>query len=118
MVLIALYGQLINKIPVGKIISSDISHAPGAETARGRETLGDMSTYHFKVLGAALVSAIVAGEQHVLDVVARSIVELAHVEGSRFKGQEVSFDLQGLQNALLYQVSVPNLISADRKINK
>lgn len=74
-----------------------------------------MSTYHFKVLSAALVPAVVAGEQHVLDVVARSIVELAHVEGSWFEGQEVSLDLQGLQNALLYQVSVSNLISGDRK---
>lgn len=75
--------------------------------------LRDMSTYHFKVLSAALVPAVVAGEQHVLDVVARSIVELAHVEGSRFEGQEVSLDFQGLQDALLYHVSVPNLISED-----
>lgn len=55
-----------------------------------------MSTYHFKVLGAALVPTVVAGEQHVLDVVAGSIVELAHVEGPRFEGQEVSLDFQGL----------------------
>lgn len=74
-----------------------------------------MSTYHFKVLSAALVSAVVAGEQHLLDVVARSIVELAHVEGSWFESQEVSLDLQGLQNALLYQVSVSDLISEDKK---
>lgn len=71
---------------------------------------GRWSTHHFEVLGAALDSSVVAGQQHVLDVVSRSIVELAHVEGPRFEGQEVSLDLQGLQNALLHQVSVPDLI--------
>lgn len=74
-----------------------------------------MSTYHFKVLSAALVPAVVAGEQHVLDVVARSIVELTHVERSWFEGQEIRLDLQGLQNTLLYHVSVSNLISEGKR---
>lgn len=76
---------------------------------------GGMSTYHFEVLSAALVPAVVAGEQHVLDIVARSIVELAHVERSWFEGQEIRLDLQGLQNTLLYHVSVSNLISEGRR---
>lgn len=86
-----------------------------AETEREQKIHRDMLTYHFKVLSAALVPTVVAGEQHVLDVVAGSIVELAHVERAWFEGHKISLDFQGLQNALLYQVSVPNLISEEKK---
>lgn len=67
-------------------------------------------TYHFEVFGAALHPPVVAGEQHVLDVVARPVIEFAHVEGAGLVAVEVSPLLQGQQDALLDQVRVPDLI--------
>lgn len=67
-------------------------------------------TYHFEVLCSALGAVEVAGEQHVFDIVAGAVVEFPHVEGSRLKVAEVSFDLEALQNALLHEVRVSDLI--------
>lgn len=69
-----------------------------------------MVTHHSEVLSAALHPAVVARQQHVLDVMARPVVELTHVKGAGLEVEEVSFDLQGLKNALLNQVSVSDLI--------
>lgn len=69
-----------------------------------------LPTHHFEVFGAALHPAVVAGEQHVLDVVARSVVELAHVEGAGLVAVKVGPLLQDLQHVLLDQVRVPDLV--------
>ena len=61
-------------------------------------------THDFEVFRSALQAPEVAGEQHVADVVARTVVELPHVEGPRLEVVEVRFELQGLQNILLHQV--------------
>lgn len=68
------------------------------------------TTYHFEVLRSALCAVKVAGEEHVVDVVAGAVVEFPHVEGSRLEVVEISFDLEALQNALLHEVYVPDLI--------
>lgn len=67
-------------------------------------------THHFEVLGAALHPPVVAGEQHVLDVVARPVVEFAHVEGAGLVAVEVGPLLQRQQDALLDHVRIPDLI--------
>ena len=67
-------------------------------------------THHFEVLCAALGAPVVAGEQHFLDVVARAVVELTHVEGARLEAVEVCLHLQCLQDVLLHQVSVTDLV--------
>lgn len=67
-------------------------------------------TYHFKVLRSALGAVEVAGQQHVVDVVAGAVVELPHVKGSRLEVVEIRFHFQALQNALLHQVDVPDLV--------
>lgn len=67
-------------------------------------------SYHWEVFGAAFDSSEVAGQQHFFNVVARSIVELAHVEGTGLEDWEVRFILQGHHNALLHQVCIPDLI--------
>lgn len=75
-------------------------------------------THHFEVFGAALNPAVVAGEQHVLDVVARPVVELAHVEGAGLVAIEVGPLLQGLQHILLDQVRVPDLVPGNERIKR
>lgn len=50
-------------------------------------------TYHFEVLRSALSAVKVAGEQHVVDVVAGAVVEFPHVEGSRLEIMEIGFHL-------------------------
>lgn len=70
-----------------------------------------MTTYHFEVVSSALSPLEVAGEQHVIDVVACTVIKLPHVKGSWLEIVEVSFDLQALHNALLHKVNVPDLIS-------
>lgn len=67
-------------------------------------------TYHFKVLCSALGAVEVAGQQHVVDVVAGAVVELPHVEGSRLEVVEIRFHFKALQNALLHQVYVLDLV--------
>lgn len=67
-------------------------------------------TYHFKVLSSALGAVEVAGQQHVADVVARAVVELPHVKGSRLVIVEIRFHFQALQNVLLHQMYVPDLV--------
>lgn len=67
-------------------------------------------TYHFKVLCSALGALEVAGQQHVVDVVAGAVVELPHVEGSRLEVMEIRFHFEALQNALLHQMYVPDLV--------
>lgn len=69
-------------------------------------------THHFKVLRSALGAVEVAGQQHVVDVVAGAVVELPHVKGSRLEVVEIRFDLKALQNALLHQMYVPDLVPA------
>lgn len=67
-------------------------------------------THHFEVFSTALHASVVAGEQHVLDVVARSVVEFAHVEGAGFIVVKVGPVLQDLQDIFLHQMWVPDLI--------
>lgn len=67
-------------------------------------------THHFEVLRSALGPVEVAGQQHVVDVVAGAVVELPHVKGSWLEIVEVRFDFQALQNTLLHQVDVPDLV--------
>lgn len=67
-------------------------------------------THHVKVIGAALGAAVEAGQQHVFDIVARSVVELAHVEGAGLVAVEVGPLLQDLQDVLLNQVRVSDLV--------
>lgn len=73
------------------------------------------NTHHFEVLCSALGAVEVAGQQHVLDVVASAVVELPHVEGSRLEIVEVRLHFEALQNALLHQVYVPDLVPAAGK---
>lgn len=73
------------------------------------------NTHHFEVLCSALGAVEVAGQQHVLDVVASTVVELSHVKGSRLEIVEVRFHFEALQNALLHQVYVPDLVSGAEK---
>lgn len=71
---------------------------------------GTSPTHHFEVFSAALHPTVVAGEQHVLDVVARPVVEFAHVEGAGLVAVKVGPLLQSLQHVLLHQVRVPDLV--------
>lgn len=73
------------------------------------------STHHFKVFCSALGAVEVAGQQHVLDVVAGAVVELPHVKRSRLEIVEVRFHFEALQNALLHQVDVPDLVPGAEK---
>ncbi len=52
----------------------------------------------------------VAGEQHVVDVMAGAVVEFPHVEGSWLEIMEIGFHLQALQDTLLHKMYVPDLI--------
>lgn len=67
-------------------------------------------THHIEVISTALGASIEAGQQHVFDVVARSVVKLAHVEGAGLVVVKVSPLLQDLQNVLLDQVRVSDLV--------
>lgn len=67
-------------------------------------------THHVKVISAALRAPVEAGQQHVFDVVARSVVELPHVEGPGLVVVEVSPLLQDLQDVFLNQVWVSDLV--------
>lgn len=63
----------------------------------------------------------VAGEEHVVDVVAGAVVELPHVKGSWLEIVEISFYLQALQDALLHEMYVPDLVpekKTDRAIKE
>jgi len=71
---------------------------------------GAETTYHLEVLRSALGAVEAAGQQHVADVVAGSVVELPHVEGSRLEIVKVGFDLEALQDALLHEVYVSDLV--------
>lgn len=71
-------------------------------------------SHHFEILGAAFHSSVVAGQQHVFDVVTRAVVELAHVKRAGLKAGEIRFILQGHEDALLHQVCVPDLISDNK----
>lgn len=51
------------------------------------------TTHHFEVLWSALGAVKVAGEQHVVDVVAGAVVEFPHVERSWFEIVEIGFHL-------------------------
>lgn len=51
------------------------------------------TAYHFKVLCSALCAVKVAGEEHVIDVVARAVVEFPHIEGPRLEIVEIGFHL-------------------------
>lgn len=68
-------------------------------------------THHFEVFSTTLDASIVAGEQHVFDIVARSIIELTHVEWAGLIAVKVGPLLQDLQDIFFYQVWVPDLIS-------
>lgn len=57
-----------------------------------------------------------AGQQHVVNVMAGAVVEFPHVKRSRLEIVKVSFELQALQHALLHKVYVPDLIPGNRKI--
>lgn len=70
----------------------------------------EIHAHHCEVFGAALGSSVVAGQEHFLNVVARSIVELAHVEGTRLEAGEVRLIFQGHHDALLHHVCIPDLI--------
>lgn len=76
----------------------------------GHFIYGRRLTHHVKVVGAALGAAVEAGQQHVFDVVARSVIELAHVEGAGLVAVEVGPLLQDLQDVLLDQVRVSDLV--------
>ena len=68
-------------------------------------------THHVEVISAALGAPVEAGQQHVFDVVARSVVELAHVEGAGLVVVKVGPLLQDLQDVLLNQVWISDLVS-------
>lgn len=68
------------------------------------------NTHHFEVFSTALHPPVEAGQQHVLDVVARAVVELAHVEWAGLVVVEVGPLLQELQDIFLHQVWVPDLV--------
>lgn len=67
-------------------------------------------THHVEVISTALGAPVVAGQQHVFDVVARSVIELAHVEGAGLVVVEVGPLLQDLHDVLLDQVRISNLV--------
>lgn len=67
-------------------------------------------THHCEVFSTALHATEKAGKQHVLDVVAGAVVELAHVKGTGLVAVKVGLLLQDLQDVLLHQVWVPDLI--------
>lgn len=67
-------------------------------------------THHTEVFGAAFHASEETGEQHVLDIMARSVIEFTHVEGAGLIAVKVSPLLQDLQDMLLHQVRVSNLI--------
>lgn len=67
-------------------------------------------THHVEVISAALGAPVEAGQQHVFDVVARSVVELAHVEGPGLVVVKIGPLLQDLQDVLLNQVRVSDLV--------
>lgn len=74
-------------------------------------SLSAQPTHHFEVFGTTLDPSIVAGEQHVFDIVARSIIEFTHVEWAGLIAVKVGPLLQDLQDIFFYQVWVPDLIS-------
>lgn len=82
------------------------SHRPASRRAFRLHQL----THHVEVIGAALGAAVEAGQQHVFDVMARSVVEFAHVEGAGLVVVEVGPLLQDLQDVLLNQVRVSDLV--------
>lgn len=93
--------------------AADLSRQTLQQPRCGRLNGRHIPTHHFEVFGAALHPAVVAWEQHVLDVVARPVVEFAHVEGAGLVAVEVGPLLQGLQHVLLDQVGVPDLVPGD-----
>lgn len=81
----------------------------GPGRPRGRHLISGL-THHVEVIGAALGATVQAGQQHVFDVVARPVVELAHVEGAGLVAVEVGPLLQDLQDVFLNQVWVSDLV--------
>lgn len=73
-------------------------------------------TYHSEVFGAALHAPVEAGQQHVLDVVARPVVEFAHVEGAGLVVDKVGSLLQDLHDIFLHHVRVPDLIPGHKRL--
>lgn len=67
-------------------------------------------THHVEVISTALGAPVEAGEQHVFDVVARSVIELPHVEGPGLVVVEVGPLLQDLQDVFLHQVRISDLV--------
>lgn len=67
-------------------------------------------THHIEVISAALGAPVEAGQQHVFDVVACPVIELAHVERAGLVAVEVGPILQDLQDVLLNQVRVSDLV--------
>lgn len=82
------------------------------KTKKHRNISQDWSFYHFEVLSSALGAVEVAGEKHLVDVVASAVVELQHVEGSWLEIVKVGFDLQALQDTFLHKMQVFDLIPA------
>lgn len=70
-------------------------------------------SHHAEVFGPARRASELAGEQHVFNVVARSIIELPHVEVSWLEEAKVCFALENLHHAFFHQVSVPDLMSVE-----
>lgn len=70
-------------------------------------------THHGEVFGAALRASVEAGEQHVLDVVTRPVVEFTHVEGAGLIAVKISPLLQDLQDVFLHQVRVSDLVPGE-----
>ena len=89
---------------VGAGCKSTLRWAPGPDPRH------PVPTHHCEVLGAALGAPVVAGQEHVLDVVARAVIELAHVERPWLVAVEVRLLLQHLQHVLLHQVGVTDLV--------
>lgn len=67
-------------------------------------------THHFEVFGAAGLPSEVAREQHVSNVMPRSVVELTHIEGLGLEATEVGLVLQYLQLLFISHLRVRYLI--------
>lgn len=71
-------------------------------------------THHFEVFSTTFSASIGAGKQHVLDVVARSVIEFTHVEGARLIAFKVRPFLQDLEDIFLDQVWISDLVPGQK----
>lgn len=101
-------GHFRSEEPKGQ--EEDVAPYGPLRQRQDRQIVPRADTHHFKVLSSALGALEVAGQQHLVDVMASAVVKLPHVEGTWLEVMEISLHLQALQDALLHQVHVPDLI--------